>query len=50
MRYGAFERTVLLPVAVQAEKATADLKDGILAVTLPKRETAKAKQILTQVS
>jgi HSP20 family protein len=50
LRYGAFERTIPLPVAVQAEKATADLKDGILAVTLPKRETAKAKQILTQAS
>jgi len=32
-------------VAVQAEKVTADLKDGVLTVTLPKREAAKAKQI-----
>jgi HSP20 family protein len=44
-RYGAFERTIPLPVAVQAEKVTADLKDGVLTVTLPKREAAKAKQI-----
>jgi hypothetical protein len=50
LRYGAFERTIPLPVAVQAEKATADLKDGVLAVTLPKRETAKAKQIPIQAS
>jgi HSP20 family protein len=50
LRYGTFERTIPLPVAVQAEKATADLKDGILAVTLPKRETAKAKQIPIQAS
>lgn len=44
-RYGAFERTIPLPVAVQAEKASADLKDGVLAVTLPKREAAKVQQI-----
>ena len=44
LRYGAFTRTIPLPVAVQAEKATADLKNGVLAVTLPKREVAKAKQ------
>jgi HSP20 family protein len=50
LRYGAFERTIPLPVAVQAEKATADLKDGVLAVTLPKRETAKAKQIPIKAS
>src|SRR5262245_50488551 len=31
-RYGAFERTIPLPVAVQAEKATADLKNGVLTV------------------
>jgi HSP20 family protein len=50
LRYGAFERTIPLPVAVQAEKATADLKDGVLAVTLPKREAAKAKQIPIKTS
>jgi HSP20 family protein len=50
LHYGAFERTIPLPVAVQAEKATADLKDGVLAVTLPKRETAKAKQIPIKAS
>jgi HSP20 family protein len=49
-RYGAFERTIPLPVAVQAEKATADLKDGVLAVTLPKREAAKVKQIPIKAS
>jgi HSP20 family protein len=49
-RYGAFERTIPLPVAVQAEKVTADLKNGVLTVTLPKREAAKAKQIPIKAS
>jgi HSP20 family protein len=44
-RYGAFSRTIPLPSGVQADKATAELKDGMLTVTLPKSERAKAKQI-----
>jgi HSP20 family protein len=51
-RYGAFTRTIPLPVAVQAEKATAQLKDGVLEITLPKSESeqAKVKQIPIQTS
>jgi len=44
-RYGAFSRTIALPNAVQADKATAQLKDGVLEVTIPKREEAKVKEI-----
>jgi HSP20 family protein len=44
-RFGAFERTVSLPSVVDAEKAAADFKDGVLTVTLPKAETAKPKNI-----
>ena len=50
LHYGAFTRTSPLPVAVQAEKAIADLKDGVVTVTLPKREAAKAKQIPIKAS
>ncbi len=51
-RYGAFERTVALPMAVQADKATAQLKDGVLEITLPKSASAQAKvkQIPIQAS
>lgn len=49
-RYGAFERTIPLPAAVQADKASAELKDGVLAVTLPKREPAKVHQIPIQAA
>ena len=48
-RYGAFTRTVPLPVAVQAEKATAQLKDGVLEITIPKSEQARVKEIPIQV-
>ena len=44
-RYGAFTRTVPLPAGVQAEKATAQLKDGMLEVTIPKSAGARVKEI-----
>jgi HSP20 family protein len=44
-RYGAFTRTVPLPAGVQAEKATAQLKDGMLEVTIPKSAEARVKEI-----
>jgi len=43
LHYGAFERTMALPMAVQANKATAQLKDGVLEITLPKSASAQAK-------
>ena len=50
--YGAFARTMALPTAVQADKATAQLKDGVLEITLPKSAStqAKIKQIPIQTS
>jgi HSP20 family protein len=44
-RYGAFARTIPLPSAVKADQAAAQLKDGVLTITLPKGEQSKAKQI-----
>jgi HSP20 family protein len=43
--YGSFARTFTLPSIVDTEKIKADFKDGILKVTLPKREEARLKQI-----
>lgn len=48
--YGKFQRAVALPVAVAAEKVTAQYKDGVLTVTLPKAEEAKPKQININVN
>jgi HSP20 family protein len=49
-RYGAFVRNIPLPAPVQAEKATAQLKDGILEITMPKSAPAQVKQISIEAS
>ena len=48
--YGRFQRTISLPTPVAADKVTAEYKDGILTVKLPKTEEAKPKQINVNVS
>ncbi|HLP77710.1 MAG TPA: Hsp20/alpha crystallin family protein [Candidatus Paceibacterota bacterium] len=45
---GRFQRTIALPSPVSAERITAQYKDGILTITLPKTEDAKPKQINVQ--
>jgi HSP20 family protein len=42
---GKFRRSVTLPTRVDASKVSANYKDGVLTVTLPKAEEAKPKQI-----
>ena len=44
-RFGSFERSVVLPTDVVADKAKADFENGILTVTLPKAEEVKPKVI-----
>ena len=44
--YGAFERTLRLPSEVNKDKISAQMKDGILTVTLPKSPEAK-KEVKT---
>jgi HSP20 family protein len=48
--YGTFTRSFTLPTAVDTGKIKADLKEGVLKVTLPKREEAKPKQIQVEVA
>ncbi len=43
--YGAFTRSVRLPVAVDASRVNATFKNGLLAVTLPKTPAAKGTTI-----
>src|SRR5262245_35650266 len=43
--YGAFSRAFTLPAAVNVDKATAEYKEGILKVTVPKKEEVKPKPI-----
>ena len=42
-KYSSFQRTFTLPNTVDSEKIAANYADGILSVTLPKREEAKEK-------
>lgn len=43
--YGRFYRTVSLPAEVDSDRVQAEYKDGVLRVTMAKKETAKGKQI-----
>ncbi len=47
--YGTFQRSFSLPASVDQEKISATLKEGVLEVTLPKKEQAKPKQITVSV-
>lgn len=42
-RYGAFSRSLQLPMAVDEKKIKANYKNGVLKITLPKSEQSKAK-------
>ncbi len=48
--YGSFARYFTLPETVDAEKVQAEYKNGVLTVTLPKKEVAKPRQIRVQVN
>lgn len=48
--YGAFARYFSLPETVDSEKVRADYANGVLTVTLPKKEIAKPRSIKVQVS
>jgi HSP20 family protein len=39
--FGSFERTVALPIEIDANKAEAKFKNGVLEICLPKTETAR---------
>ena len=43
--YGSFSRSFALPTAVNGDSVTAEYKDGVLKITLPKREETKPKPI-----
>ena len=44
--YGKFARTIRLPVPVAEKKVTAEYRDGVLVVHLPKAEPAPATKVL----
>jgi HSP20 family protein len=48
--YGAFVRAFSLPETVDPEKVKADYKNGVLTVTLHKKEVAKPKMINVEIN
>ena len=48
--YGPFARSFVLPRSVDAEKITAEYKDGLLVVSIPKRAEAKPRAIDIKVA
>jgi HSP20 family protein len=47
--YGAFTRAFTLPETVDPEKLTADYKDGVLTVSIAKKEIAKPRAVKVNV-
>jgi HSP20 family protein len=48
--YGSFARSFSLPNSISTDKVKAEFKDGLLTLTMPKREEAKPKTIKIDVS
>jgi len=48
--YGKFSRSFRLPETAEVEKISAELKKGVLTVTVPKKEEAKPRQIEVKVN
>ncbi len=43
--YGKFSRSFTLPLKIDTAAVTAEFKDGVLTITMPKTEDAKPRQI-----
>ncbi len=43
--YGKFQRSLILPADIQADKVKASYKDGVLELNMPKSEKAKSREI-----
>ena len=46
--YGSFQRSIVLPMSVQGDKAVAGYKSGVLELVLPKAERVKAREITVE--
>jgi len=46
--YGTFARSFTVPTTVDTERVAADYKNGVLTISLPKKEAAKPRQVKIQ--
>jgi len=47
---GSFARSFTIPVSIDSDKVTADFKNGLLTITLAKRESASSRTIQVNVA
>ena len=47
--YGSFHRSFTLPAGVDPQKVNANYRDGVLEITLPKREEAKKNEVKVEI-
>lgn len=47
--YGSFFRSLPLPMEVERDKVKANYKNGVLKITMPKSEKAKAKEVKVNI-
>jgi HSP20 family protein len=47
--YGSFVRSFTVPTSVESDKVSADYKNGVLTIRLPKKEAAKPRQVKVEV-
>lgn len=50
LHHGAFTRSFPVPIAIKPDAATAEFKDGMLTLTLPKTEEVKPTHVKVHVS
>jgi HSP20 family protein len=50
LSHGMFSRSFSIPTAIKADAATAQFKDGLLTLTLPKSEAVKPKHVKVEVA
>jgi HSP20 family protein len=48
--YGSFERTFMLPSTVDADKISAEYRNGVLTIAVPKAEPARPREIPVRAS